>query len=113
MAKDSGKALSKSQIADHLAKSTGQTKRTAVQFLDDLTGLAYKEAKNSFTIPGVGKLVLVNRKARPSAHVVMVDEDEFQFAERELLALAGEERTRPVEDEAAAPKDDSIEELVK
>ena len=39
MAKDSGKALSKSQIADHLAKSTGQTKRVATQFLDDLTGL--------------------------------------------------------------------------
>ena len=64
MAKDSGKALSKSQIADHLAKSTAQTKRTATQFLDDLTALAYKEAKNTFTIPGVGKLVLVNRKAR-------------------------------------------------
>jgi DNA-binding protein HU-beta len=64
MAKDSGKALSKSQIADHLAKSTQQTKRVAAQFLDDLTALAYKEARNSFTIPGVGKLVLVNRKAR-------------------------------------------------
>ena len=63
MAKDS-RALSKSQIADHLAKSTGSTKRIATQFLDDLTSLAYKEAKNSFTIPGVGKLVLVNRKAR-------------------------------------------------
>ena len=63
MAKDS-KSLSKSQIADHLAKSTGNTKRVATQFLDDLTALAYKEAKNSFTIPGVGKLVLVNRKAR-------------------------------------------------
>ena len=63
MAKES-KALSKSAIADHLAKSTGNTKRVATQFLDDLTALAYKEAKNSFTIPGVGKLVLVNRKAR-------------------------------------------------
>ena len=63
MAKD-GKALSKSQTADHLAKSTGTTKKQATQFLDDLTALAYKEAKNSFTIPGVGKLVLVNRKAR-------------------------------------------------
>jgi DNA-binding protein HU-beta len=63
MAKDS-KALSKSNIADHLSKSTGTTKMVATQFLDDLTALAYKEAKNSFTIPGVGKLVLVNRKAR-------------------------------------------------
>jgi DNA-binding protein HU-beta len=63
MAKDS-KSLSKSQIADHLSKAGGHTKRVATQFLDDLTALAYKEAKNSFTIPGIGKLVLVNRKAR-------------------------------------------------
>jgi DNA-binding protein HU-beta len=26
--------------------------------------LAYKHAKDSFTLPGLGKLVLVNRKAR-------------------------------------------------
>jgi DNA-binding protein HU-beta len=40
------------------------TKKQANQFLEELAHLAYKEAKNSFTIPGVGKLVLVNRKAR-------------------------------------------------
>ena len=27
-------------------------------------GLAYKNAKDTFTIPGIGKQVLVNRKAR-------------------------------------------------
>ena len=64
MAKDSGKALSKSQIADHLAKSTGQTKRIAVQFLDDLTGLALQGSEEQLHDPRVGKLVLVNRKAR-------------------------------------------------
>jgi len=37
---------------------------SAGQFLDDLAALAYKEAKNTFTLPGLGKLVLVNRKAR-------------------------------------------------
>ena len=31
-----------------------------------LTDLAYKQAKNSFTIPGIGKLVLQNRPARPA-----------------------------------------------
>ena len=39
-------------------------KKMAVQILEDLATLAYKEAKNSFTLPGIGKLVLVNRKAR-------------------------------------------------
>ena len=36
----------------------------AVEFLDELSMLAHKEAKNTFTLPGLGKLVLVNRKAR-------------------------------------------------
>jgi DNA-binding protein HU-beta len=64
MAEKSGRAMSKSQIADTLAQKTGTTKRQATVFLDELTALAYKEAKNTFTFPGVGKLVLVNRKAR-------------------------------------------------
>ncbi len=29
-----------------------------------IADIAYKEAKNGFTIPGLGKLFLVNRKAR-------------------------------------------------
>ena len=32
--------------------------------MDDLAGLAYEEAKDGFTIPGIGKLVLVHRAAR-------------------------------------------------
>jgi DNA-binding protein HU-beta len=58
------KTMTKSQIADHLAGKAAITKKTAVQLLDDLATLAYKEAKNTFVIPGVGKLVLANRKAR-------------------------------------------------
>lgn len=59
-----GKAMTKSQIAEHLAGKAGVTKKTATEMLDNLAGLAYKEAKNSFTMPGVGKLVLAHRKAR-------------------------------------------------
>ena len=58
------KALSKSQIAASLAETVGLTKKQAVQILEALVALAYKNAKNSFTIPGLGKIVLVNRKAR-------------------------------------------------
>ncbi len=58
------KAMSKSQIADHLAKKVGVTKKLATQALDEIAQLAYREAKNTFTLPGLGKLVLVNRKAR-------------------------------------------------
>jgi DNA-binding protein HU-beta len=58
------KTMTKSQIADHIAGKAAITKKVAVQLLEDLANLAYKEAKNTFVIPGVGKLVLANRKAR-------------------------------------------------
>jgi len=58
------KALSKSQIVTSLAETVGLTKKQAVQTIEALVALAYKNAKNSFTIPGLGKIVLVNRKAR-------------------------------------------------
>jgi len=58
------KAMTKSQIADFIAKKADVKKKVAVQILEDLAALAYKEAKNTFTLPGLGKLVLVNRKAR-------------------------------------------------
>ena len=58
------KALTKSQIAAALSEKVEITKKQAVLALETLAELAYKNAKNSFTVPGVGKLVLVNRKAR-------------------------------------------------
>jgi DNA-binding protein HU-beta len=58
------KAMTKSQIADYIAKKSDIKKKAAVQILEDLAALAYKEAKNAFTLPGLGKLVLVQRKAR-------------------------------------------------
>jgi DNA-binding protein HU-beta len=58
------KTMTKSQIADHLAKKAGITKKNGIMILDELASLAYKEAKNTFVVPGIGKLVLANRKAR-------------------------------------------------
>ena len=58
------KLLSKSQILDQLAKKLELSKKQVNEILVELTGLAYKEAKNAFTFPGLGKLVVVNRKAR-------------------------------------------------
>ncbi len=56
--------MTKSQIMKALAEKTGMTKKNVVCVVEELVCLAYKQAKNSFTIPGLGKLVLVNRKAR-------------------------------------------------
>jgi len=58
------KALSKSQIATAIAEKNGLTKKAATEILDSIVQLAYKNAKNTFTLPGLGKLVLVDRKAR-------------------------------------------------
>ena len=59
-----GKPLTKSQIISHLADKGEISKKCATIVLEALVGIAYKEAKNTFTLPGLGKLVLVNRKAR-------------------------------------------------
>jgi DNA-binding protein HU-beta len=58
------KALTKSQIAASIAETAGITKKQTTEIFDVIAQLAYKNAKNSFTLPGLGKLVLVNRKAR-------------------------------------------------
>lgn len=58
------KAMTKSQVADSIAQSIGITKKQATEVLQTVADLAYKHAKNTFTLPGLGKLVLVNRKAR-------------------------------------------------
>jgi len=58
------KALSKSQIAAEIAEKAGITKKAAADILEHLAQMAYKNAKNTFTVPGLGKLVLKDRAAR-------------------------------------------------
>lgn len=58
------KAMTKSQIVAALAEQTGLTKKQVKDLLEAQAGLAYKQAKNGFTVPGLGKLVVVKRKAR-------------------------------------------------
>ena len=56
--------MSKSQIAGAIAEKAGLKKKQGAEILEHIAQLAYKNAKNTFTLPGIGKLVLVNRKAR-------------------------------------------------
>ncbi len=58
------KPMTKAQIVTHLADKTGLAKKQVSEVLDELTQLAYKEAKTGFTLPGLGKLVVQQRKAR-------------------------------------------------
>lgn len=58
--------LTKSQMLDMLSSSTGSSKKEAANWLNCLVNLAYKQVKSAgeFVIPGLGKLVKVNRPAR-------------------------------------------------
>ena len=58
------KQLTKAQLTAKLAEDAGITKKQAGDCLESLCETAYKQAKNAFTIPGIGKLVLAKRKAR-------------------------------------------------
>ena len=58
--------MTKSQIVTHLAEKVGIPKKTAAAVLVELVTVATKEAKSSgqFVVPGLGKAVKANRKAR-------------------------------------------------
>ena len=58
------KAMTKTKIVAALAEEVQVPKKTSAAYLEALANLSYKEAKNGFTIPGVGKLVVRSYKAR-------------------------------------------------
>ncbi|MGH7313232.1 MAG: HU family DNA-binding protein [Candidatus Rokuibacteriota bacterium] len=56
--------MTKSATMSHLAQKSNLSKKQVGELFDELVMLACKEAKNGFVLPGFGKLVLSNRKAR-------------------------------------------------
>jgi len=58
------KAMTKSQVYRELAGKAGITKKAAGQFPGRAGLPGLKGSQEHFTLPGLGKLVLVNRKAR-------------------------------------------------
>ena len=58
--------MTKAQLMVALAEKTGLSKKEVVGLLETLTSMAYSEVKKSgeFVLPGFGKLVRVDRKAR-------------------------------------------------
>jgi DNA-binding protein HU-beta len=58
------KALTKSQIIQTLAEETGLSKKDVQNVLNAQAELAYAQANLGFTFPGIGKLVVQQRKAR-------------------------------------------------
>lgn len=64
VAPPAGKPLTKSEVTSQLAEKVGITRKQASAFFHELAGLAHKQAKNSFVIPGIGKLELKERGPR-------------------------------------------------
>ena len=62
----SKKPLTKGQIVGQIADKFELSKKDAAAILEGITTLAIEETKKVgvFTLPGIGKLVLVKRKAR-------------------------------------------------
>ena len=58
------KSKTKSEIIAGIAEATEITKKQAGIALETLVSMAYKGAKDKLVIPGLGKLVLVQRQAR-------------------------------------------------
>jgi DNA-binding protein HU-beta len=90
------KPMTKSEIAATIAEKVGVTKKQVSQFFDAQADLAYKQAKNSFNIPGIGKLVLTKSKPR---EMVM------QFGERKGQTIKVPAKTRVKFRIAKAAKD--------
>lgn len=63
-AKPAKKAMTKSQLVAHLAAEAEVSKAAINTILTELAETAYKQAKNGFTLPGIGKLVVQKRKPR-------------------------------------------------
>jgi DNA-binding protein HU-beta len=91
-----GKNMTKSEIIGHMAEKTGMTRKQVGEFFDHLAQLAYTEAPNGFTLPGLGKLVLTDRAARMGRnpktgepiHIPAKKSLKFRFAKEAKDAIA-------------------------
>jgi DNA-binding protein HU-beta len=60
------KRMTQSEVINHFAEKFGMKRAQAKELFDELGSLAQSEVKNNgeFVLPGFGKLVLSERKAR-------------------------------------------------
>lgn len=56
--------MKKSEVIAHVAEAADVSRGVAMKMLEALADLASTEGKRGFTLPGLGKLVLVNRKVQ-------------------------------------------------
>jgi len=100
--------MTKTEIVAHLAEKTSLSKKQVGEFLEALSQLAYQEAANGFTLPGLGKVVLAERAARMGRNPKTGEQIQipakralkFRFAKEAKDAIIG---TSPKAEAAPAP----------
>jgi DNA-binding protein HU-beta len=73
-----GRAMTRREIADTLAGRVGISRKQVTKLFELQAELAYKQAKNQFPLPGIGKLVIAKSAAR--AMVMQFGEKKGQTA---------------------------------
>jgi nucleoid DNA-binding protein len=88
--------MTKTELQTALAEATQTDKRTAGVFLDTLSALAYKEIKKNgeFVLPGFGKLVKQNRKARTGFKSKDATEDQDSSQDRRQISCCQSRKGR-------------------
>jgi DNA-binding protein HU-beta len=76
-------AMTKSQIISAIAEKAEITKAQAEAAVNTLVELAYQGAGEGFTVPGLGKLVKVDRAARTGRNPATGEE--IQIAAKKVL----------------------------
>jgi len=66
MATAAKKPMTKAQIVNHFSEKFGITRKESAEVINEFADLAISQTKKagSFTLPGIGKLTKVKRKAR-------------------------------------------------
>lgn len=99
--KEQNKPMKKTEIYKYLAEKLNMKKQEVENFMNEFVQLAYKQCKDpkGFTIPGLGKLLLKQRKARMGRNPLTGEKIKikakkvlkFRVAKQAKLAIVGEQ----------------------
>ncbi len=91
--------MTKADIVDYMSDRMDMTKTAVRRFFGEFAELAYREAENDVRIPGLGKITIVQRKARKgrnprtgeTIHIPARRALKFKFSKAAREGVFGEE----------------------
>lgn len=94
--KAAAKPMTKTEIVNHFAEKFGFPKQKVREFFDEQARLAAAQAKVGFTIPGVGKLVVREYKAREGRNPRTGEKIKIKARKRLKFVISAAAKKRPV-----------------